>query len=402
MSIDSAAAWPARSQLPNLRELDSGTLEAVTRFVDRLRDSLDLYCDRVLVLTRRHVPGYGVVSDDDLRASARASLEGLISELASLRLPDDAARDRLEVLALRRAAQGMPLDTLSLAYRLGSREMLSLMDDIAREVGLPNELVLAMHDSTWEFANEAATVFARIEHDRAVERVRSDSERRSAFVRGVLGGGYSVEEIHRDADLFGLDTRRNYVPLAIPFPEPAAADSLRRALAAALKTTPDRILIADVGTGLGCIAPSTPEAMPGHLVGVGPAHPLDSLANGFAHAVLASESAERFGMTGILRLADLGPRPLVLSAPVAAATLEMVHFGLLDAEGRSGSDIEDTTRMYLDCNQQVQVAATLLTVHPNTVRYRLTRFRELTGLDVRLTEDLVTAWWLLHRRHARS
>jgi hypothetical protein len=211
MAIELVGAWPTRNPLPNLRELDPTTLATVARFVDRLRDSLDSYSERVLALTRQHVPGYAVVSDDDLRASARASLEGLLTELASLRVPDGAARERLEGLALHRAAQGMPLETLSLGYRLGSREMLSLMDDVAREVGLPNDLVLAMHDSTWEFANEAAAVFARIEHERSVERVRFDSERRSGFVRGVLGGGYSVEEIHRDADLFGLDPRRQYI-----------------------------------------------------------------------------------------------------------------------------------------------------------------------------------------------
>jgi hypothetical protein len=402
MAIELVGAWPTRNPLPNLRELDPTTLATVARFVDRLRDSLDSYSERVLALTRQHVPGYAVVSDDDLRASARASLEGLLTELASLRVPDDAARERLEGLALHRAAQGMPLETLSLGYRLGSREMLSLMDDVAREVGLPNDLVLAMHDSTWEFANEAAAVFARIEHERSVERVRFDAERRSGFVRGVLGGGYSVEEIHRDADLFGLDPRRQYIPLAIPFPEQSAADSLRRALAIALRTTPDRLLFAEVGAGLGCIAPIAPAGLTGYLVGVGPAHPLDSLAEGFEEAELARESAERFGMTGMLRLGDLGPRPLIFGARTASAGLEARHFALMDSQGRSGSEIEETTRVYLECNQQVQDVAKLLTVHPNTVRYRVTRFRELTGLDVRLTEDLVTAWWLLNRRRARS
>jgi hypothetical protein len=292
----------------------------------------------------------------------------------------------------------MPLETLSLGYRLGSREMLSMMDEIAREVGLPNDLVLAMHDSTWEFANEAAAVFARIEHDRAVERVRFDGERRSSFVRGVLGGGYPLEEIIRDADLFGLDSRRTYFPLALPFPAPADADQLRRALATALRTTSDRLLMTDMGTGLGCIAAVSPEAIETYLVGVGPGSSLEGLVGGFDEAVLAVETAQKFGMTGVVRLAELGPRPLVLSSPSSAAQLERSHFGVLDAEGRSGSEIEETTRAYLECNQRVQDVARLLTVHPNTVRYRVSRFRELTGLDVRRTEDLVTAWWLLNRR----
>ncbi len=39
-------------------------------------------------------------------------------------------------------------------------------------------------------------------------------------------------------------------------------------------------------------------------------------------------------------------------------------------------------------------------MHPNTVRYRVSRFQELTDLNLRRTEDLVTSWWLLNRRRA--
>ena len=70
----------------------------------------------------------------------------------------------------------------------------------------------------------------------------------------------------------------------------------------------------------------------------------------------------------------------------------------LDAAGRSSTEIEATVRLYLDCDQQVPEVARRLAVHQNTVRYRLHRFTTLTGLDVRRTEDLVTAWWLLNRR----
>lgn len=400
MDADIAGEWPARNALPSLLDLDPDTLTAVANFVDRLRGSLDRYSERVLQLTRRHVPGYDAVSDDDLRTSARAELEGLIGELASLRFPDTAARDRLEGLALHRASQGMPLETLSLVYRLGSREMLSIMDEIARDVGLPGDLVLAMHDSTWEFANEAAARFATIEHDRAVERVRFDAERRSGFVRGVLSGAFTAEEIRRDADLFGLDLRRDYVPLALAFTE--TADEVRRTLATSLGTSPDRLLFADVGTVLGCIASVIPDGMTHAVIAVGAAGPLASLSSGFDEAVLALETAAVFRVDGVVRLQDLGPKPLALSSSTAAGELERIHFTVLDAEGRAGGEIEDTTRIYLECNQQVQDVAKLLTVHPNTVRYRVTRFRELTGLDVRLTEDLVTAWWLLNRRRSRS
>lgn len=386
--------------MPDLADLDPDTQARVQVFVDRLRESMDAWVDRVVRLTREYIPGYSVVSDEEIGGSARAVMEGLISEVKSLRLPDDVERLRLEGLALRRVALGMPLDTLALGYRLGSREMLSLMDEVAREVGLPKDLVLAMHDSTWEFANEAASVFARIQRDLTVERARFDAERRSAFARAILGGAISLGEIQRDALLFGVDPHADYVPIAARAATPRAADDLRRAIASAVHAVPDRLLFVELGTILGCIASSVPENVAGQLIAVGPRLPLDSLGSGFDEATLVLETAERFGVSGAVRLADLGPKPLILCATRAAIGLEDRYLGSLAGDGRTSREIEETTRVYLERDQQVSEVAELLTVHPNTVRYRVNRFRELTGLDVRRTEDLVTAWWLLNRRRA--
>ena len=49
----------------------------------------------------------------------------------------------------------------------------------------------------------------------------------------------------------------------------------------------------------------------------------------------------------------------------------------------------ETLRAYLDCDLDVGRAARALYVHPNTVRYRLRRIGELTGLDPRRFSDQV-------------
>jgi DNA-binding PucR family transcriptional regulator len=84
-----------------------------------------------------------------------------------------------------------------------------------------------------------------------------------------------------------------------------------------------------------------------------------------------------------------------------AEALERRHFEALDREGQSGRDVEETVRALLEHDQNADDVSRAMHVHRNTVRYRLGRFRELTGLDLRRTDDLVTAWWLLARRAAR-
>ncbi|MGX6601281.1 PucR family transcriptional regulator [Micromonosporaceae bacterium Da 78-11] len=400
--MDSASPppWPARRGMPALATLDEPTRRRVMAGVDRLRAWQGAFGTRFLALAREHLPGYDVLTDDEIRAAAQQFMDTMIAELTARRMPDPALRDLLHKFAAERAARGVPPEVLATAYQLGSRLMLALLDEVATDVRLPPALLLAIHDSTWEFAGEAASVFARAQHDLALERARFDAERRSAFAGGVLGGSFPTEQINRDARLFSLDPKARHVPLAARAASPEDTDMIRRAIASALHMPADQLLFAEVGASLGFIAPGAPEHLIGHLVAAGPAVVLEKLHDAFTEAVLALDTALQFRQTGVVRLAELGPRPLVLSAEPVAAALYERHLKALDGPGRANADIEETTRVYLECDQDARETARRLAVHQNTVRYRVQRFHELTGLDPRRTEDLVTAWWLLSRRRS--
>ncbi|WEG09886.1 helix-turn-helix domain-containing protein [Microbacterium horticulturae] len=394
--VDVPTRWPHRRRMPDLATLPLATQRTVTLAVDRLRESVDRWAELFLQVIREQLPGYAMLTDDEIRDSAHGLIDTEVAELTSLRVPDDALRGRLEGLAMRRASQGVSMGTLTRAYQIGSRELLAFMDDIAAEVDLPSGLLLAIHDSTWEFANEAASVFARVQRDLAAERARFDAERRAGFTRGLLGGTLPPEQLHLEAPLFSLDERVPYVALAMAQPgTDAEADAVRRAIASAVHLPPNRLMFAALGAFLGCIAPAVPAVLDGHLIGVGPRAPLERLHVSFDEAVIVFETAQHFGMSGAVALEQVGPRPLVLQASDVGDRLHDRHLGRLDP--RTAADIMQTVRIYLDCDQRASDAAVRLTVHPNTVRYRVGRFEELTGLRLRRTDDLVTAWWLLHR-----
>ena len=52
-----------------------------------------------------------------------------------------------------------------------------------------------------------------------------------------------------------------------------------------------------------------------------------------------------------------------------------------------GTELVKTLRTYMDCDGDISEAASLLHVHKHTVRYRLRRVNELTGLDVTKFQD---------------
>ena len=61
----------------------------------------------------------------------------------------------------------------------------------------------------------------------------------------------------------------------------------------------------------------------------------------------------------------------------------------------AGESLLDTVRTHLARRRSVSGTAAALGVHENTVRYRLERYRELTGADLADTDRLVEVWWAL-------
>ena len=73
-----------------------------------------------------------------------------------------------------------------------------------------------------------------------------------------------------------------------------------------------------------------------------------------------------------------------LLSPAAKSVLE------LDAS--SGSDYAKTLRTYLDCSRDSARTAARLSLHQNTLRYRLRRISELLGIDLDNPDDTLVLW----------
>lgn len=71
-------------------------------------------------------------------------------------------------------------------------------------------------------------------------------------------------------------------------------------------------------------------------------------------------------------------------------------------EGPGGEEVLASVRAWLAAGMRVDPAAERLFIHPNTMRYRLKRFAELTGVDLGETEEAFRVWWALQRDLALS
>lgn len=382
-------------------EPDVGEIPAIRRLVDRYLQGFDDHVDALVATLRERIVEYQAVPPEEIRAFAEAIVPVVVAQLPRLALnPLDV--EPLAEVARRRAEQGFPPEALTRSLQIAAREMLREVDQLGAEEGLDAAVTLQIHDLSWQFATDAAAVIAAINHEIAVEIGRRESGRRADFLRAVLHGTLPPQQVKVESGDFGLDAAIPYYPVRARPSSGGNETRISLLIQRTCATTTHRPVLAVVDGDVVAVAPKPPSAdsAASTLIAVGDPAELTSLAEPFRAATLALETGLAFGRTGVVTLEDLGALPAIILADDLAALLQRRYLGELDRDQGSNADIARTVWTWLQCDQNVDEVARQMHIHRNTVRYRLTRFKELTELDLRQTNGLIAAWLSLGRRVA--
>ena len=96
----------------------------------------------------------------------------------------------------------------------------------------------------------------------------------------------------------------------------------------------------------------------------------------------------------VLTADDLGPGRLLLASSNRADALRFSHdaLGALLTNDEGTRDLLRTLQVFFDSGRSVRRSALVLGVHENTIRYRLAKIEEATGLAVATSsEDQLSA-----------
>jgi hypothetical protein len=352
-------------------------------------------------LLREEIPAYRAEEERQLHESVRAILALALDQLRQGHGPGSSETATIATLARRWASEGRPLDQRS--FQLGARLVTVAVAEHADELGLEGldgQTLFAMQDAVWDWATVCAAILAEAQRDHEVAAARRDATRQTEFLRDLASGGITPERLARESKALGLDVHHPYFAVEAECDETASASQLETHLRRSGATQRHHPLLVVAGRRVVAVTPKIPVEFEGATIAVGPPASLQQAHTSFAEAAQALATARAFGIAGIVDLATLGPLPLVTEGDVLARRLDERRLQELDARGDTGSELEHTIRTLLDLNREVDAAAAALHLHRNSIHYRVRRFRELTGLDLHRTEDLVTAWWLLKRRQA--
>jgi hypothetical protein len=280
------------------------------------------------------------------------------------------------------------------AWRIGIETVVGYARGLGQRRGIADAQVLEFIQSVLAWSDLAIMTTTRAHRRAERAAARGSDECRVNFVRGALLGTISRAELRVQAEIYGLDPAAEYVAVRARLGENLAQRQLERTLGLHDPAHGRCGLCALVnGDAAGFSSQAPPKDVDG-IVGFGPPRPLDHLAESYRSAARALVTAEACGLQGAYDIAALGIRSAVALDVEVGELLRQRYLDPL-AVASSPGELIATLRAYLACGMHVERTATRLFVHPNTVRYRIARFEELSGTSLGETEVLLEVWWAL-------
>ena len=301
-----------------------------------------------------------------------------------------------------RATEGMPLEDLLHAYRLGSRIGWHALEDAA----LPEERPSLLHGAEvlLDYIDQVSAAVAQAYLAERQHLVSEEERQLRDLLDALVGGGTLPAELRGLAEQVGLPLSDRYRPFAAAV---QGAPARRHSeLASALRDGGVLALTEGVRVA-GLARDGARSPLPGLsgdvVLAMAPPTPRADLATALDDMRRLADLGRRLGRTGVMMVDELLPELLLDSAPRVADALRQRALGPLETDRpRRSADLVQTLSVYVDASLDRRLAAERLHVHPNTLDYRLRQVQELTGLDVHRPEDLVLVMLALRQRELNA
>lgn len=366
------------------------------RLIVQLSAQSEQLSARILQRIRVEVPVYAHSDPDEFLPAILTSLQRILLPLEDGRPFTETELAEFAAYGEVRAHQGVSTEEMLRAWRLSIREVLDAMVTAGRQHRVTDRTLLELTRDLLAITDTATVAFTQGHHRAELELARQDQHRRSDFVRGILFAALGPADIRQQAYRYGLDPDRDYHAIRAQPSQETPMAAIERLLRLSVDSSHPQGMAALIDGDVAGFIERPPEGKANTAIGIGPPARLDQLEPSFRRATRAMATAVAFGLTGVYDLGSLGLLPAVLADTDVAEELARRYIAPLGT-GEPMQPILETVRRYLTLGMRADVTAEHLTVHHNTVRYRLRRYEELTGVDLRDPNCALEAWWALER-----
>ena len=368
--MSAPAGWEPLAKL--CRDVTADLPRLVSAITDQIRADHQVY----EVLSREEHLRF-------IHEQARQVMEGLTAH----RLPSREQIERARELGRRRAQQGLPVEVLIDSYHIGFRTLWNALLAGTNDPALTARLVQLV-DLMWTWLRLVcgATADAHSDAIRSQQAVQTSLTHR--LLRDLRGGDTQSHEVASLARALGYDPEGVFQAFCLPCS--LQGEDLSR-LPQRFAMYPGVVQSAEQGDVAVILSQELPsEAIidtirrhhPDLPIGIG------LCRQGLDGAAASIVDAERTFALAVQVGGSVDFQDEWLIATLAAHRHQLAP--LLEAERTSPpAHLVDAVRAYAENGFSVTVAARTLHLHPNTVKYRLDRWQQLTGWTPRTIDGLM-------------
>src|SRR4051794_4557061 len=359
------------------RDLSPGVADLIEPELPSLRDE-------ILAVIAEEVPEYARPLEGAFGRGIRLGVDEALRQFTRLVAdPDGGRAQSREVyrgLGRGEMREGRGIDALQAAYRIGARVAWRRLSQVGLREGLEPAALCSLADAIFayidELSSDSVEGFAQAQQAAAGERER----RRRRVLASLLADPLQMDTVRAAALEAAWDLPGTVALIAC---EPGDVDSIARRLAVDT--------LSGVVDELGCIIVADPEG-PGRraqiesacarrAAALGPAQPLERARVSWTRARSALTAIRAGALPAALCVTDDQLAEIALfeaREPLRElAEKRLEPLGGLTPSART--KMTDTLRAYLDHRGNAPAMAEALHVHPQTVRYRLKKLRDLFG-----------------------
>ncbi|MEU9877960.1 PucR family transcriptional regulator [Streptomyces phaeochromogenes] len=381
-------ASKARVTASNLRpESDS-----LRKLCESLQSRVETISDELTDHVRREIPSYAALPLPEHRRSVREQFRALLRGLALGVEPTAEQLLAVQSGARRRAYHGLPVHDVLAAFHIVARR---LWDDLraAARATEAEATVIELVAPLWLWIESMSGVVADAYADEAGARHGHEAGLRQRFLELLRSGGAAREQTAEIARELGFDADGGFRAVctsAEVWAVQGRLDLLQRAA---------RQVTGTVSCGL------RGQLMIAVVQGADPADLVSRVINLGGENVQVGVGLDRAGLAGAeMSIGDAERALAVAERGGGPTSFEEVwlHASLVDSRERlqplfaevrqvaaEQPQLAETVLAFAEAGLSLVNAADALTIHPNTVAYRLGQWHKLTGSDPRTFTGLV-------------
>jgi hypothetical protein len=354
------------------------------RLADAIEPELPAATEEILATIAREVPEYARPLEGNFGIGIRTGVSEALRQFVDLIRDPEGRRGPgggvYVGLGRGELREGRTLDALQSAYRVGARVAWRRVSAAARRGGADAEQLELLAEAIFAYIDQLSADsvegYARAQREQEGERQRRRRELLALLLREPLA---EEADVRAAAQAAGWRLLRSAAPLAAP---EAEIGRIGRRLPA------DALVGSFDGVGCALLTEASargaePErAAKGALAALGPSVERAELPAAWSLASAALRAAEAGAIEGEgLILADDHLAELILfeGSALAGRLAERRLAPLAELTPAGRARMEETALAFVQHGGNAAAMARALHLHPQTVRYRLTRLRELLG-----------------------